>query len=156
MIRLSCVLALAFAAGSALAAESCLVVGISDGDTLTARCGEPGDYRQLKIRLAQIDAPEKAQPFGQRAKVSLSALCFGAWASIHAEAQDGYGRTVARVECHGQDANAEQVRRGMAWVYDRYAPKASPLYQVQAEARSARAGLWADKDPIAPWEWRRR
>ncbi|WP_328700368.1 thermonuclease family protein [Caenimonas soli] len=120
------------------------------------RCGEPSSFRQLKVRLAQIDAPEKAQPFGQRAKMSLSTLCFGAWASIYTEAQDRYGRTVARVECRGHDANAEQVRRGMAWVYDRYAPRASPLHQVQAEARTARTGLWADKDPVAPWEWRHR
>ena len=66
------------------------------------------------------------------------------------------GRTLGRVSCAGVDANAEQVRRGMAWVYVRYAPKYSPLYAVQAEARAARRGLWHDPNPVPPWKWRTR
>ena len=54
------------------------------------------------------------------------------------------------------DANTEQVRRGMAWVFDRYAPPDSPLYSVQEEARATRRGLWAHNDPVPPWEWRQR
>lgn len=68
---------------------------------------------------------------------------------------DRYGRTLGRVFCAGVDANAEQVRRGMAWVYVKYAPKDSPLYAIQAEARVARRGLWQDARPVPPWEWRR-
>lgn len=94
----------------------CLVVGISDGDTLTARC----DDQKVKIRLAEIDAPEKAQPFGARSKQHLSDLCFDVEAEVHPQTTDRYGRTVAHVTCDGVDASAEQVRSGMAWVYDQY------------------------------------
>jgi endonuclease YncB( thermonuclease family) len=147
---------IALVSTSAWANETCLVVGVSDGDTLTARCGAPSSFRQVKVRLAEIDAPEKRQAFGQLAKLSLSALCYGAWATIAAEKRDRYGRTVAKVECHGQDVNAEQVRRGMAWVYQRYAPADSPLHALEADARLARAGLWADPYSVPPSEWRRQ
>ncbi|QEL64783.1 hypothetical protein OTERR_13070 [Oryzomicrobium terrae] len=129
----------------------CRIVGVTDGDTLTALC--LGDER-VKVRLAEIDAPEKKQPFGARAKESLSDMCFGKDAEIVPQAKDRYGRTVARVICAGVDANVVQVRRGMAWVYDRYVTDRS-LYQVQDEARGARAGLWAEPDPVRPWEWRK-
>ena len=60
-----------------LAAALCLVVGIQDGDTLTARCSDAGDDITVKVRLAEIDAPEKRQPWGMQSKQGLSALCFG-------------------------------------------------------------------------------
>ena len=106
------------------------------------------------MRLAEIDAPEKAQPFGARSKQSLSNLCFGKAVSIDSRGNDRYGRTVARINCAGIDANAEQLRRGMAWVYDRYVTDRA-LYRLQDEARAARRGLWADKEPVPPWEWRK-
>lgn len=147
---------LALASISAWANEACLVVGVADGDTLTARCSSAMGLQQIKVRLAEIDAPEKSQAFGQRAKLSLSELCFGAWATITPAKRDRYGRTVAKVECRGQNANAEQVRRGMAWVYLQYAATNSPLRELEAQARRERTGLWSDLHPIAPWEWRRR
>jgi endonuclease YncB( thermonuclease family) len=67
--------------------------------------------------------------------------------------KDRNGRTLGRVWCGGIDANAEQVRRGMAWVFDRYVKDRS-LYPLQDAARSARMGLWADAAPVPPWEWR--
>lgn len=130
--------------------EQCKVVGIADGDTITALCS--GNDR-VKIRLAEIDAPEKAQAFGARSKQSLSDLCFGKPAEIVPKTKDRYGRTVARVICAGADANAEQVRRGMAWVYDRYVTDRS-LYALQTSAKDSRRGLWSDPDPTPPWEWR--
>lgn len=134
-----------------MAGQTCKVVGVSDGDTLTATCAED---RQVKVRLAEIDAPEKAQPFGERSKQSLSDLCFGKEAEIAPQTTDRYGRTVASVHCGGTYANAEQIRRGMAWVYDKYVTDRS-LYGLQDEAKAARRGLWVDKMPIPPWEWRR-
>ncbi|RYH42478.1 MAG: hypothetical protein EON54_17770, partial [Alcaligenaceae bacterium] len=121
---------------------------------LRARCGNPGAYEQVIVRLAEIDAPEKAQAFGQRSKEHLSSLCFNLQATIKPIARDRYGRTVARVECRGKDANVDQVRAGMAWAYTRYQtdPQFSPL---ERRARAARAGLWRDSAPIAPWEFRR-
>lgn len=123
--------------------RTCLVVGVADGDTLTARCGQPGAYEQVKVRLAEIDAPEKKQPFGERSRQSLASLCFQREAVLRPTTIDRYGRTVARVECDGRDANAEQVRAGMAWAYTKYqTDPAIPWLELQA--RSARAGLWRD------------
>lgn len=134
----------------------CLVIGISDGDTIKVRCGEPGAYEQLTIRVSAIDAPEKRQPFGTRSKEALSDLCFKQQATITPRTKDRYGRTVADVQCLGRDAGETQVKAGVAWVYDKYAKGYSHLYPLQSEARAAGRGLWADKDPLQPWEWRRQ
>ncbi|RZT93722.1 thermonuclease family protein [Rivibacter subsaxonicus] len=132
---------------------ACLVVGIADGDTLTVRCETPVGPTSIKVRLAEIDAPEKAQAFGERSKHNLSDLCFNRSAVVVPQTTDRYGRTVAHVACGGRDANVEQVRAGMAWVYDKYVGD-QLLYSVQEDARSARRGLWSDPQPIPPWEWR--
>lgn len=134
----------------------CLVVAIADGDTLTARCGEPGAYEQVKVRIAAIDAPERTQPFGQRSKQSLSDLCFRETATIKASTLDRYGRTVADVQCKGQDVGETQVAAGMAWVFNRYAEGHELLYRLQDTARGGRLGLWVDSAPVAPWEWRQK
>jgi endonuclease YncB( thermonuclease family) len=107
----------------------------------------------VKIRIAEIDAPEKGQAFGTRSQQHLADLCFKRQAVIRPQTIDRYGRTVARVECEGVDASAEQVRTGMAWVFDRYVTDRA-LYPLQEEARAAQRGLWADPAPVAPWEWR--
>ena len=112
------------------------------------------DYRQVRVRLTEIDAPEKKQPFGNRSKQSLSDLCFLVEAELTLKGKDQYGRKLARVICNGIDANSEQVKRGMAWVFDKY-EKDPQLYKLQDEARSARRGLWSDKAPTAPWQWRK-
>lgn len=139
---------------TAAGALLCLVVAIADGDTLTARCGEPGAYEQVKVRLSEIDAPEKDQPFGNRSRQHLAALCFQQVATIKPAARDRYGRTVARVECQGQDANLQQVRAGMAWAYTKYLTDQAIAREEQA-ARAERAGLWGDPAPVPPWDWRR-
>lgn len=125
------------------------VIAVADGDTLTVL----HDQEQIKVRLAEIDAPEKAQPFGQKSKQFLSGLCFSKLARIEVKGLDRYGRTVGRVWCDGIDANAEQVRFGMAWVYDKYVTDRS-LYALQDSARGAKRGLWIDSDPVQPWVWR--
>lgn len=132
----------------------CLVVAINDGDTLKARCGELGRYEQVSIRLAEIDAPEKRQPFGNRSKQVLSDLCFQQLATITPLKRDRYGRTVARVECRGLDSSAEQVRTGMAWAFTRYLTDPE-ISRLEDAARKAGVGLWRDPDPVAPWEWRK-
>lgn len=125
------------------------VIGIADGDTLTVL----QDNKPLKIRLANIDAPEKKQPFGQRSKQSLSDLCYGKDAALQVQTIDRYGRTVAVVTCDGVEANRSQVERGLAWVYTKY-NKDSSLPALEAAARADRRGLWADPDPIPPWKFR--
>lgn len=141
---------LAFA-GSARADFSGRIVSIADGDTLTVLV----DHQQYKVRLVEIDAPEKSQAFGNRSKQSLSDMCFDKEAQIQDKGKDRYGRTLGRVYCMGLDANVEQVKKGMAWVYDKYVTDIS-LYRLQYEAKAAKRGLWADADPVPPWEWRHK
>jgi endonuclease YncB( thermonuclease family) len=86
------------------------VVGVSDGDTVTVLISG----RQTKVRLAEIDAPEKRQPFGERSKQSLSDLVYGKRVEVKQEDRDHYGRIVGRVYTEGLNVNAEQIKRGMA------------------------------------------
>lgn len=132
----------------------CFIIGVSDGDTMTARCGEPGAYQQVKVRLAEIDAPEKKQAFGQRSRQHLADLCFQTEATIRPTTTDRYGRTVARVQCRGVDANLAMVQAGMAWAYTKYQIDAA-FPAAERAARAGRVGLWADPGPVPPWEWRR-
>lgn len=127
------------------------VIGVADGDTLTILV----DKNPVKIRLANIDAPEKAQAFGERSKQSLSDLCFGKDATYQTQDIDRYGRTVAVVTCDHIEVNNSQVERGMAWVYPKY-NKDGLLPRVQAQAMKDRRGLWQDTDPVPPWEFRKR
>jgi endonuclease YncB( thermonuclease family) len=129
------------------------VINVHDGDTLTVLV----DHQQIRVRLDSIDAPELGQPFGRASKQSLSKLCMARQARVEERGKDRYGRTIGRVFCGTVDANTEQVRKGMAWVFVKYTRKGSPLYQLQTEARLQRIGLWADQQrPISPWEWRAR
>jgi endonuclease YncB( thermonuclease family) len=127
------------------------VVGIADGDTLTVLTPSK---QQHKIRLAEIDAPEKHQPFGTKSKQSLSDLCFGKDAEVSPRVKDRYQRIVARVKCAGVDVNLEQVNRGMAWVYRKYA-KDHDLYVLEHGAKVEKRGLWTDSSPTPPWQWRK-
>ena len=127
-----------------------LVSDVHDGDTITlAKLSE-----SYTVRLVDIDAPELKQSFGIESRASLREVCLFKRATIDTQGEDRFGRTLARVTCAGMDANAEQVRRGMAWVFVRYAPKNSTLYGVEADARADKRGLWADPQPVAPWNWR--
>ena len=127
------------------------VVSVHDGDTITVLV----ERRQVKVRLVDIDAPELRQPFGTRSRESLAEMCFGKVASVDVRGQDRYKRTIGQVTCAGTDANAEQVRRGYAWTYTRYARSDSPLHLIQMQAQSAYRGLWADPAAVPPWQWRR-
>jgi micrococcal nuclease len=126
-----------------------MVTGVADGDTLYANV----DGHSIRIRLAQIDAPEKAQAFGRRSEQSLRELVGKKQVELTWKSLDRYGRPIAQVAVDGLDVNAEQVKRGFAWVFRRYSNDAA-LIALEAEAKSAGVGLWADPHPIAPWEWR--
>lgn len=139
-----------------LASLLCLVVAISDGDTLTVRCGAPGAYQQVKVRIAAIDAPESRQAFGQKSRQHLAQLCFRQRAALQPVDEDSYGRTVAHVRCGSTDVATAQVRAGLAWVYTPYAESRPQLVALQRQARSSGAGLWSQKRPLAPWTYRHR
>lgn len=126
------------------------VVGVTDGDTLTVL--SRGETR--KIRLAEIDAPEKRQAFGERARQSLAALCFNERVEVSAGKTDFYGRTVARVKCQGMDASLHQVQQGLAWAYTAYLTDQG-IAAAAGLARDSGVGLWADADPVAPWLFRK-
>jgi endonuclease YncB( thermonuclease family) len=129
-------LALACAAGTACANpawQQCLVVGIADGDTLTVRCGTSGHYQQLRVRLAGIDAPEKRQPYGERARQALADLTFRRSARMDCASTDRYGRNICTVwitQDAGEQIDVGQalIERGMAWWYRAYA-RAQPAPQ---------------------------
>jgi endonuclease YncB( thermonuclease family) len=125
------------------------VISVADGDSITVLLKQ----ERIRVRLMEIDAPELKQAFGKRSQQSLAALCANKTARVTWTQKDRNGRTLGRVWCAGIDANAEQVRRGMAWVFDRYVKDRS-LYNLQNAARSARIGLWAEVAPIPPWQWR--
>lgn len=128
------------------------VVGITDGDTLTLLTDQ---RRQVRVRLAGIDAPERRQPFGTRARQMLAGLTFQRRARITVTSTDRYGRLIGRVFVGSRNVNAEMVRRGGAWVYLRYSTDpALPI--LEAQARGARRGLWRlpESQRLPPWEWR--
>ena len=126
------------------------VVGVHDGDTVTLLMA---GNRQIKVRLAQIDAPETTQAFGQRSQQSMSEMVFNKTITVEKETTDKYGRTVGTLFFEGVDANKEQVKRGMAWVYRHYLHDQS-LLPLEEAARQTKMGLWADTNPMAPWDYR--
>jgi endonuclease YncB( thermonuclease family) len=133
------------------------VVGVADGDTLTVL---DASKQQHKIRLDGIDAPEKAQPFGDRSKQSLSDLAFNRDVQVQTHKRDRYGRVVGKVLHDGADLNLIQINRGMAWHYKAYAGEQTPedrmRYAAAEEiARREKRGLWRDKEPTPPWDWRK-
>ena len=130
--------------------ESGTVVGITDGDTLTLLV----DRTQHKIRLAEIDTPERGQPWGSRAQQALADKVFQRTVTIEVVDTDRYGRTVAKIWLDDRDINREMVREGHAWAYCDYLQDAS-LLDDEAHAREQQLGLWGLPDPVAPWSWRR-
>lgn len=126
------------------------VVKVADGDTITVLSSA---HEQQRIRLAEIDAPEKSQAFGQRSKQSLSDLVFAKTVRVEVVDTDRYGRFVGQVFVGAEHVNHAQVRRGMAWAYRRYL-KDPAVLALEEEARAARRGLWADPAPTPPWEFR--
>lgn len=157
--RLMLAVLLYAAALPALAVEwAGTVVGIADGDTLTLLDGSKTSHR---IRLGGIDAPERTQAYGQRARQSLASLAQGRAAIVDCAKTDRYGRAVCRVVVDGVDVGLEQIRRGFAWHYLRYAseqPAAERNAYASAEqrARDERVGLWSYSAPTPPWDYRRQ
>jgi endonuclease YncB( thermonuclease family) len=129
------------------------VVSVTDGDTLTV---QDGASKRHRIRLAEIDAPERRQAFGAKSRQSLAEICMQKPAVVETVEKDSSKRLVGKVSCAGVDANTEQVRRGMAWVFAGAMLPNSPLPEMEANARLRRLGLWAGDKPEPPWEWRKR
>ena len=128
------------------------VTGIKDGDTFEVLY----DGQPEKVRLADIDCPEKQQPFGNNAKQYASALCFGKTVTVKSSGKrDRYKRVVGTIITEeGANVNEELIKAGMAWHYKQYS-KNDSLSLLQNEAKAQKLGLWQDKNPVAPWNWRK-
>lgn len=132
------------------------VVSVSDGDTITLL---DTNKTQHKIRLAGIDAPEKAQAFGQASKKSLSDLIFNKQVNVYWEKKDRYQRVLGKVILEEQDICLEQVKRGMAWHYKQYQRDQTQEDRMkydlaEKESRAEKLGLWADESPVEPSKFR--
>jgi len=169
MTRLASVPLLLFIALGAAHADTLTgrVVGLTDGHTITVL---DANRQQHKIRLGGIDAPEKAQPFGQRSKENLSRLVFNKEVQVDWTKRDRYQRIVGKVWVQPSDcptcpmtldAGHAQITVGLAWWYRKYANEQPSQDRGQyefseQEAKARRVGLWSEPDPVPPWEWRRR
>jgi endonuclease YncB( thermonuclease family) len=126
------------------------VIAILDGDTVDVLV----DSRPVRIRLAQIDAPEKKQAFGTRSRQALAGMIFRQVVTVAESGTDRYGRTIGTIFVAGVNVNAAMVNQGMAWAYRQYVTDRS-IIQLEAQARAAHRGLWADPAPVEPWLFRR-
>jgi endonuclease YncB( thermonuclease family) len=126
------------------------VTKVIDGDTLVVRDAAKKRYT---VRLAEIDAPEPKQPFYVEASRSLSEICHRKRATVEWSERDEAKRLIGYVICAGKDANAEQLKRGMAWASPKGTRPTSGLYELETYARLRRIGLWAEDEPVAPWEF---
>ncbi len=126
------------------------VIMVMDGDTVMVLRGN----QRIKVRMANIDAPEKDQAWGKQARDSLQEMVGRKTVQIDSQAVDKYGRMVGTISLDGIDVNQEQLRRGMAWENSHFHSDKRFL-GLQADAQKVRKGLWAQAAPEAPWEWRK-
>ena len=127
------------------------VVKVSDGDTVTILTS---DKTQHKIRLNDIDAPEKKQAFGNKSKDNLAKYIAGKTVTVEYQKKDKYKRVLGTIYYNNTDINLQQVKDGYAWVYKKYSNNQT-YYKAEKVARDKKIGLWADKNPLEPWEFRK-
>ena len=129
------------------------VVGIADGDTFTMLLAES---RTVRIRLDQVDAPERAQAWSRQSQELLARLLRAGPVRVQVEDTDRYGRSVGRVYAGAVDVNLTMVEQGGAWAYPQYV-RDRAFVRAEERARRARRGLWSmpERQTVAPWEFRR-
>ena len=131
------------------------VVGVSDGDTIKVLA--PGK-KLVKIRLYGVDSPESKQAYGQKAKQFTSDLVFAKTVRAEVKDTDKYGRTVAKVFFKDgpteRELNLELAKAGFAWWFSHFAPEGHEYELAEINARTHKLGLWADRKPTPPWEFR--
>lgn len=128
------------------------VVGIKDGDTFSVLI----DGREIVVRLANIDCPERSQPFGKAAKQFASDICYDKTVRVETTGKsDRYGRLICTVWVDDTvEVNAKLVSAGLAWHFVKYSTDSSYTL-LEQQARAAGVGLWSDSMAISPWEWRK-
>lgn len=128
------------------------VVAVKDGDTFVLLM----KGKEQVVRLAHVDCPEKKQPFGARAQEFASKQSFGKYVRLkHDHQYDRNHRLIADIVlADGRSLNKELIKNGLAWHFKKYS-KDEVYATLETKARQQRVGLWKDRDPVAPWEWRR-
>jgi endonuclease YncB( thermonuclease family) len=131
---------------------SAKVVGVKDGDTVVVL---DSLNNQTTLRLAEVDTPEKSQPFGTKAKQFTSDQIYLKTIKYVVTDIDRYGRSIAMIyyDTDNKYLSAEIIKAGMGWHYKRYS-KSIELSDFEIIARKNKVGLWIDNNPIEPWEWR--
>ena len=130
---------------------SCLVIAVADGDTITCLDAQKVSH---KIRLAEIDAPEKKQDYGSKSLQNLKKLIYRKQVKIRYKTKDRYGRIIGYILKGKKDINKQQLSDGMAWFYTRYG-KSEAYKKAEQTARLQNKGLWSHSVAIQPWDFRR-
>ncbi|MEJ2115723.1 MAG: thermonuclease family protein [Gammaproteobacteria bacterium] len=128
------------------------VIKVIDGDSINiVYKGKP-----LRIRLAEIDAPERSQPFWKKSREALAYYVAGKEVQIVEVDIDRYERVVGQVYLNDIWVNAELVRGGYAYVYPKYATT-KHLYEYESIARESQVGIWSlpGNERMKPWDWRK-
>jgi len=125
------------------------VVTIVDGDTI----GVLRDGHEMLVRLDGIDAPESTQEFGPQAKQFMHEAAFDKVVAVRGNEIDRYGRLIARVTADGRDLSVAAVEAGFAWHFVRHSNDPI-LAAAETRARTERLGLWSQRNPIPPWDYR--
>ena len=137
------------------------VIKVSDGDTINVLTG---DNQTIRVRFNGVDAPEvshssgePSQPYGQKAREFVVNYCAGKMVKVIIRDTDRYGRTIGDVFLVGESIslNERLVQEGWAWHYKQYSDDPT-LAALEISAKNRKAGLWADPNPVAPWEWRKQ
>jgi len=131
-------------------ASSAEITNFYDGDTV--KIIDAGF--EYKLRITDIDAPERNQAYGKKSRRALMQLCSGASVYVAISGTDKYGRKLGKLRCNNQDVSTYMIQNGHAWFYERYSMDVSLLYQQQ-QARTNKLGLWKSKKPMQPWVWRK-
>ena len=130
--------------------ENLKIKKVVDGDTVHVFYQDD----VYKIRLIEIDAPERDQPYGANSTEYLKGLLKDGRVDVDISGTDRYGRKLGRLYWQGKDINRELVSAGYAWVYDQYVTD-DTFYENQSKARNLKRGLWEDQNPLEPWNWRK-
>lgn len=148
--RLSALFALLLMSAVAYAQFTARVTRVIDGDSMVAI---DSNLKEWQIRVNAIDCPEKGQPFAEKAKKYTSSFCYRKIVTVVPMGTDKYGRLLADVQVNGASLADSLLSAGMAWHFVKYSTS-TRLQQLQDKAKAAKAGLWKDKEPVAPWDWR--
>ena len=129
------------------------VIKVTDGDSINILYeGKP-----LRIRLAEIDAPERGQAFWRKSREALSDYVAGKEVIVEEVDIDRWERVIGQVYLGDLWVNGALVRGGYAYVYPKYATS-QRLFELEEEAYLNKAGIWKlpENERVKPWEWRKR